>query len=196
MAKKKRRTARKVVLKKIINDNLRNNQPLIREKLMLQAGYSKAYVRTSGKSGSKKTFQEVLTEIFPDDEVAAVEKGQLYATQIAHYVFPATMDDDLIRDVVESYPNCYVTHIVQSETWKRAYYSSPDNNAVGKSLDRIYKQKGHYAAEKLQLIDEFAELSDKELVAEIKMLQAKVYRKYKDSKKKPIIISTDEKQKP
>ena len=71
-----------------------------------------------------------MNEYFPDDKLAKAEGGQLGASKIGHYIFPLKESDKEIKEIIESFPNCLLIKIRKQLNWKRAYFSSPDNQAM------------------------------------------------------------------
>ena len=116
-------------------------------KLMVKAGYSKAYSKNPNHLKETLSWKELMEKYYPDDKVAEAEGQQLHASQIDHYIFPGGNTNEEIKEIIESYPNCKLIKIKKELQWKWAYFSSPDNNAIGKSLDRIYKIKNKYPKE-------------------------------------------------
>lgn len=173
-------TPKKKLLKKIVAEKIRNNTKFTKKQVMKEAGYSES-TATSGTPEVKKTWKELMDTYFPDDVVAKVEQSQLNASEISKFIFPATYSDEEIKEIVEGYPSCKLVRIRKSGNWKRAYYAAPDNIAVAKSLDRIYKLKGQYAAEKVVWTDPADGLNDEELDKEIKRLEEEAKQRYKKS---------------
>ena len=113
-------------------------------KILRESGYSESVSKSPTRVTKSKGWDKLMEEYFPDDALAAVEGGQLRASHVQHYVFPASESNKSIRKTIESFPNCRVVEIKLQHSWKRAYFYAPDNAAVGKSLDRIYKLKKKY----------------------------------------------------
>ncbi len=172
-------SARKKTLASKIRGNVLKGKAFTKKEVMEESGYSPSYA-DSGRS--TKTLREVLEQYFPDDKIAQIEAAQLEASHIDHYVFTLSISDEEIKEVVESYPNCKLKKIVHTETTKHAYFYSPDNFAVAKSLDRIYKLKGSYSAQKVQIEDPMDGLSDEEIADRIAEKQ-RILKRYEDAKK-------------
>jgi hypothetical protein len=75
------------------------------------------------------------------DKQKAITEGKEYR-EIEH------ITDDDIRDMLESV-NCTVRRIVHRDTARDVYFWSADNMARDKALDKAYKIRGSYAAEKI-----------------------------------------------
>lgn len=176
----KQNTTRKKRLKKIVAEKVRSGAKFTRQQVMIEAGYSPTTASTSNPN-VKKTWNEILEQFFPDEVIAHAENGQLNASHIDHFVFAKSISNKEIQEVIESYPNCKLKKISETETTKHAYFFAPDNNAVSKSLDRIYKMKDKYAPEKHKIIGEFDNMTDEELDERLKELQQKIarFKKYK-----------------
>jgi len=115
--------------------------------ILREAGYAPNTAIKPTHVTRSKGWQFLMKKHFPDKAVAKAEEGQLGASTIGHYIFPAKESDKTIKEVIASFPNCNLIKISKQGTWKRAYFSSPDNTAIGKSLDRIYKMKKRYPKE-------------------------------------------------
>ena len=116
-------------------------------KLLKSGGYAPSMVDHPSRVTKSKGWLAMMDKYFPDDKIAKAEKGQLNASSVGHYVFPAKEKDETIKEIIENFPNCKLIKIRKQLNWKRAYFSSPDNTAIGKSLDRIYKMKKRYPKE-------------------------------------------------
>ena len=123
-------------------------------RVLKEAGYSPAVQKTPQKVTESKGWKLLMDEYYPDDKLAKAEQGQLGASKVGHYIFPAKESNKEIKEIVESFPNCKLIKIRKQLNWKRAYFSSPDNQAIAKSLDRIYKLKDKYPAEKHKIEEE------------------------------------------
>lgn len=177
-----RTSIKKKRLKKIVAEKIRKGAKINKQEVMIEAGYSPTTASTSNPN-VKKTWNEILEQFFPDEVIAHAENGQLNASHIDHFVFAKSISNEEIKEVIESYPNCKLKKISETETTKHAYFFAPDNNAVSKSLDRIYKMKDRYAPEKHKIIGEFDNMTDEELDAELAELEKKIARFKKYTKK-------------
>ena len=117
-------------------------------KILRESGYSVSTSKTPAKVTKRKGWKKLMAEHYPDKELVKAEGAQLHASGQTHYVFPLGESDEEIKKIIEGFPNCKLLKIRIQGNWKRAYYFVPDNTAIGKSLDRIYKLKNKYPAEK------------------------------------------------
>lgn len=163
--------------RKVIKKMVQNGGISLQE-AMRQVGYSEAYIR-SAKIKTTDTFQEMLNKVFPDDIINAKTVQLLNASRLDHQVFPQSMTDEEIKEVIESVPGCKLRKIKHSEQANHAYFWNPDNRTQKDILDMLHKLKGTYAPEKWKNVDPFAEMSDAELDAEIERLEKKLRIKKK-----------------
>lgn len=122
-------------------------------RILKEVGYSPAIQKTPQKVTESKGWQYLMQKHFPDHEVAEAESNQLHASHRGHYVFPGTEKDSVIKEMIESVKGCRLLRISERVTKRKrkvkdAYFVSPDNIAIGKSLDRIYRMKKRYPKEK------------------------------------------------
>lgn len=117
-------------------------------KLMREVGYSDKFSLQPSRVTKSKTFQELLNKYLPDDTIAEVHGDALKASQLSHYIFPKSEDDETIRQTIESVEGCKLIKIRQKLNWKRAYFQAPDTNNRLKAIAEAYKVKGLYPAEK------------------------------------------------
>ena len=139
----------RIAFKKLveIRRNNKGRKGITLGKLLLESGYAPNTAIRPTEVTKGKGWQLLMKKHFPDDKVAQVEEGQLNASRTSHYIFPQKEDNKIIKEIIESFPNCKLIKIRRQLNWKRAYFSSPDNMAIGKSLDRIYKMKKRYPKE-------------------------------------------------
>lgn len=139
----------RIAFKKLveISRNPKGRKGITIGSILRQGGYAPNTAIKPSQVTKSKGWQYLMKKYFPDDKVAKVEEGQLNASRIGHYIFPIKEDNKEIKKIVESFPNCKLIKIRKQLNWKRAYFSSPDNTAIGKSLDRIYKMKKRYPKE-------------------------------------------------
>lgn len=127
-------------------------------------GYSKAVQNSPQKVTKTQTFQELMTEMIPDDYIVKKHNQLLENKVMLQMHFPETLSDEEIREVLE--PNGFtVTRIITSEVEypskkggepivvvKRiAYYSAPNGMVQDRALDKLYKLRGDYAPEKREV---------------------------------------------
>lgn len=135
-----------IAVKKLveISRNAKGQKGITLGRILRESGYSPATAIKPSQVTQSKGWDKLMEEHFPDDDLAVVEKGQLRASRIQHYIFPVSESNRSIKKIIENFPNCKLVEIKTQHTWKRAYFYAPDNTAIGKSLDRIYKLKNKY----------------------------------------------------
>lgn len=117
-------------------------------KLMIQAGYSKAYSKNPQQAKKTLSWAELMEEHFSDEELSRIEGEQLHASVIQNYVFTLSLTDEEIGAIIAKAPGAQLLKINRTSTNARAYFTTPDNISIGKSLDRIYKLKLKYPKDK------------------------------------------------
>jgi hypothetical protein len=135
---------RKNLLKIVVEDGGKTSVG----KLMRKVGYSKAYAKNPQKIKKSLSWEELMEKHFSDEKLAEVEGKQLNAAVIQNYVFAMAMTDEEIAAVIAKTPGAVLLKISHGATNNRAYFTTPDNASIGKSLDRIYKMKLKYPKDK------------------------------------------------
>lgn len=128
---------------------------------MVDVGYSKSYAE-SGHIGSTKTWEDLMEKYFNDEDVAKAEQAQMNAKKLWDYYFPVEVTDEQIQEDIESHAGCKLVRIVRGDHRVQAFFYTPDNLAIGKSLDRIYKLKKRYD-NTITLKGKISQLSTEEL---------------------------------
>lgn len=153
---------------------------------MKEAGYSDAYSSHPAKMTRKKSWKELMDEYLPEEDVAALHKELKGASYLQQYEFPEatkkdngkTLTDEDIKAIVESVPGCVLTYIKNSGHGTRtAYFRAPDNRVRDAALDKAYKLRGRYAAEKMEVTDPYDNLSNADLARKIAKLRAFLQKK-------------------
>lgn len=111
----------------------------------------------------EKTFKEILTKLIPDTEIAKKHKELLGSKTLLQMHFDAEVPDEEIEKIIKD-AGCNFLKItlvtveyttkkseVKSFDKKNCYYSAPNAIAQQKALDMIYKLKGEYSPEKVDL---------------------------------------------
>ena len=151
---------RKKALKKILENRGKKTSV---SKAMRDSGYSDAYSKNPQQFTKTKGWNEIMDSVMPLDKLGKIHKEILGAYTLDMFVFPMTMEDPDIKQMIESIHGCKLKKIEHGETQKRAYYFIPDNKARMAALDMAYKLRGKYTAEKKNPGDPLSELSDDEL---------------------------------
>ena len=145
-------TIKQRVAAKKISENLRKPKGKRKslQKIMLESGYSKETSKAPQNLTSSKSFQELLDEMIPNDMVVETQKILLKAVKIETFKFPIYLTDEEIKEAVEDIEGHRLRKVFRSEqkgvataiVWVR------DGIINDKALDKVYKLRGQYAAEK------------------------------------------------
>uniref|UniRef100_A0A6H1ZC80 Terminase n=1 Tax=viral metagenome TaxID=1070528 RepID=A0A6H1ZC80_9ZZZZ len=119
-------------------------------KAMEAAGYTKATAKTPQKLTESKGYAEILGEHLPDKLLAKKHKELLEATEIGHMVFPQSMSDAAIKELLATV-NCTSKKIQRGDVAVHCWFWARNNKAIKDGLDLAYKIKGSYAPEKKEL---------------------------------------------
>lgn len=165
-------TPRQVKAAQLMVENGRKAKPSSTGEVLREAGYSAAVVDVPGKVTESPTFQALLDQFIPDNDLATVHKRLLNTRKLEHMVFPLEHQDpsdlerpypvdELLReeeiesrriidnmtdgDVIDMLAevNCVVKRIVHGDTARHVYYWAHDSKAQSTALELAYKMKGH-----------------------------------------------------
>lgn len=123
-------------------------------KAMKAVGYSSATAQTPQKLTQSDGWKELMNQFLPDHELAKKHKQLLNAVSLERLSFDENTTDEDIEEAVGKMEGYKLIRIVSNtdkdgHLWsKYAYVKAPDNMAQDKALDKAYKLKGSYAAEK------------------------------------------------
>lgn len=117
-------------------------------KIMREAGYSPSFSKYPAKLIKTKNFQELLKEHLPNDMLSKVHAQVIQASTIDHRVFPESMSDKEMTDVVESISGCKVKKIMHGEKANHVWYWTPDNANRLNAVKEAYKIKDLYPTQK------------------------------------------------
>jgi len=166
MAKKRKKLGATEIKHRIVFEKMKENlgkpgkKGTIKE-AMMDAGYTQSYAE-GGELFKTKGWDQLMDEYFPENKVAEAEQKQMNAKRIFDYDFPAKLSDEQIKEDVESHTGCNLVRIVRTEHRAQAFFYTPDNIAIGKSLDRIYKLRKKYD-NTIKFKGEFSQLSADEI---------------------------------
>lgn len=108
---------------------------------MISAGYSHATAKTPQKLTESKGFLELLEESLPDNQLLKVHNRLLHTKRIDHMVFPLSITDEEITELVESVDGT-MRKVIHGETAKHAYWWVPNDKARHDALKLAYDLKG------------------------------------------------------
>lgn len=185
MAKKEKPTAKKSNTtkdrstprqKKVLNEIVANRGSF--KQAMIKAGYSPAYAKNPKQFRKTASWNDLLDENLPDWLLTEKHLELFDAKTIDNYIFPLSMDDEMITELVEGW-GFKVFRIVHGQTNNRAYFSIPDNAIVLKAVEAGYKIKNKYEpSEDTLIIRHYEDLTDEEL---LERYNAKIKRSAKKS---------------
>lgn len=162
MAKKKKSKIiekHRIVLKNILEN--KGNRSEIKKQLM-EMGYSESYI-DSGLLKKTQSWQDLMEEFLPDKLLAKGHKKLLTATKLEHMVFPQTINDAEITELLKE-ANCNVRKIQRGDGLVHVWFWARDNTALKNGLDMAYKLKQKYG--NITIKHKFSELSDEEIERE------------------------------
>lgn len=96
---------------------------------------------------TKPNIQKAIADRLTDELLSEKHIELFNQKRIDYFMFPKSMDDEEIREHVESVGITVIT-VRTTEKGKMAFYSLPDANAIKGALDMAYKIKSTYAPEK------------------------------------------------
>jgi len=151
---------------KILAEKVRKGEKIVLRDIMKEAGYSGSYSEEPSRMTSSKAFTDLMDDYFPDADVLAKHKELFGAKTLAHSNFPYKLKDAEIKKLIEEQG---FTFIVTKRFMMTAvvYFTMPDTIAQDKALDKLYKLKSSYGAQKVQFVDENEEYSDEQLLEEL-----------------------------
>lgn len=137
-------TIKQKLAAKEIAESIRNKKPKPIGTVLRAVGYSESTSLNPDQVTKGKGFKELLDHYLPESLVTKRHGQLLNASQLQHYVFPQSMEDDDIQEIVESVAGCRLIKISNSDNSKRAYYWSPNTTAQDNAVDKAYKLRGNY----------------------------------------------------
>jgi hypothetical protein len=145
------KSTRQLIAVKKITEIVRNSKgqkKVTLGRILRESGYSDSMATQPARVIQSKSFQALLNQYLPDDTIAEVHGDLLKASVLSHYIFPASEDDEVIKNTVESVAGVKLVKIRKQHNWKRAYFWTPDNRSRLQAIAEAYKVKGRYPAEK------------------------------------------------
>lgn len=128
---------------------------------MKKAGYSKSIQEVPSKVLNTKSFRELMDEEMPDKYLTRKHKDLLDAKVLLQMHFPEDTERKEIKEVIELAGGKLIRVITSEVTYpgkagkdditvikQIAYYTVSNTMAQDKALDKAYKLRGDYAAEK------------------------------------------------
>lgn len=162
---KKPETGLRIRVRQVIEKTLANAGNV--EKAMIEAGYSKRTARGSqARLVRSKTWSELMEEYLPEKSLAKKHKQLIEAGTHERRIFGSEMTDAEIKTVIEAVPGCKLlaienvrgkvkantdddeTEVEETILRRIAYFKASDNRTQLDALDKSYRLRGNYAAEK------------------------------------------------
>lgn len=166
MAKKNKPTFNQKKAAQLIAEKVRKGEKIVLGDIMKEAGYSGSYSEQPSRLTESKAFTDLMDEYFPDKEILKKHKELFGAKILAHTNFHYKIKDVEIKKIIEEQGFTFigtkrfmVTAVV--------FFTVPDTVTQDKALDKLYKLKGIYGAQKVQFVDENEEYSDEQLLEEL-----------------------------
>lgn len=161
MATVKQKRAAKILVDHIMKKK-KGKKRLTTGKILEEAGYSKGSHSTVITRG--KGFIEALNEALPDSLVVDIHKTSAMASKVSTATFPPSTTDEDIKTVIESSSGAKVKLIKRIGRMPvTVYYTIPEHKSRMTALDMVYKLQGKYAAEKVEVVDPYGEMTDDDL---------------------------------
>lgn len=137
---------------------------------------------------TKPNIVNAILEALPDEDLAGKHKQLLGAVNLRRLEFDINDEDEVIEDVVARMPGFELLHIIRKLSkdgevlYTYAYVKEPDNFTQDKALDKAYKIKGRYAAEKHAHLNVNMDLSTDPTAIDLDNLVKRVESELKDQK--------------
>jgi len=147
---------RQIIAVKILSEVIRKSKGqkgVTMGKILREAGYSESTAESPSQVTESKGFREMFDILIPDSKLAEKHDELLNAVEIDSYRMDAKLSDEEIEKMVEATKGFKVRKILRTkgEPTVLVYFWRPDNMAIDRALDKGYKIKGHYAAEKQEI---------------------------------------------
>ncbi len=133
---------------------------------MREEGYPSTTAKNPQQMTSTKSWQQLLQQYIPDEDLIQAQSQLLNAFRLGHQVFPLSIKDEDIIRLLDS-TNCTVVSIKYGEQGKHVYFWSPDNLARDRALDKAFKLTGKYTPTRFKFEDENEEFTEEQLKEEI-----------------------------
>lgn len=172
-AKKKRKPAKrkptirqKRVVKKVV-EMVENGGSVSVSKAMREAGYSEATASNPKKVTSTKTWQDLMNEYLPDEDLQQHHKQLLNLGRIEHMVMSSSLTKDEARALIEDVHGCTVKKMREINGQLHVWFLAPDATAKKSALELAYKIKGKFAPSEVNVTvkSKLDNLTDEELEA-------------------------------
>lgn len=123
------------------SENLRNPKPIPLGEILIQSGYTISQSKRPSDVIKSKGFQELLEENMPDELLQQTHIEVLQAKGLAHQVFPLSMSDEEITELVEKFGGV-VQKFKHGDTATHVWYFIADHQTRLKAVKLGYEVKG------------------------------------------------------
>lgn len=132
------------------------------------AGYSDAIANNPKRITDRKWFSDSLPDY---QKTAQAIHNLMDSCKLTQYTFVSVMSDQDVIEFIEGVPGCKVLEIIHSKNKTKVYYLKPDNNSIVKAIYIVLKIRGYFAPDKTQIVEEFENMSEEEILQEIDELR-------------------------
>lgn len=138
-------------------------------KALIDAGYSEGYARNAYKFTNQSTTQDILDELMPRGLIVDTHVQLMKASKLEYQIFPVDTPEKEIDEIISA-AGCKVQRKRKTKFAIHVWYYVPDNRARKDAIDMAYKLRGEFAPEKFEITDPIKQLSDEDLVREVREL--------------------------
>lgn len=146
---------------------------------MVEAGYSRHTASKPSNLTQSNGWKALTKGWFQDEDVVRVHAEMLNAVCRKRYLFPLSIPDKEIREIIEFDDSFKLTYIEKRKRQKVAHYLAPDNHTIIKAIDLYCRVTGKYALGR-QIAkgeireDPYEQMSDEEVQQKISELKKQV----------------------
>jgi hypothetical protein len=137
------------------------------KKVMLENGYSPMSAHTPAKITKKKSFQEALDEVMPQEFVLDAHKRLYSEHRDIKQIRLETTDDEVLRGATEGF-DCISTIKNEEEGYTLLIINQVDRQARKDSIELAYKLRGSFSPTQIEVKREYEDIPDDELLALLK----------------------------
>jgi hypothetical protein len=126
-------------------------------KILREAGYSEKTSLTPANVTASKGFQQLISEMIPDCDLAKKNNELLNAKVFSSMRVDLDLTAKQIRESIESNPGFEVKNIIRKKKagYTLVYFNKPDTLVADRALDKLYKIQGHYAPQEHKVENTF-----------------------------------------
>lgn len=130
--------------------NSKGQKNITMGKILRAAGYSQETSEKPKLVTERKGFKELFEALITDEKQAKVHDELMSAVELDSYTMSSKLTDKEIEEIVEAMKGFKVRKILRTkgEPKVTVYFYRPDSQSRDKALDKSYKIKGYYSAEK------------------------------------------------